>query len=71
VGRDFLMARNGEHMQSLMRQVLNDADLARELSSHGRETILNRHTCGHRVEQLLSIYEAVRPVSVGVAVGTN
>lgn len=69
VGRDFLMARNGEQMSSLMRQLLNDADLSRELSSHARETILNRHTCAHRVKQLLAIYETVRPARVEAAAG--
>ena len=31
--------------------------LAREIAEHGRQTILARHTCGHRVEELLGIFE--------------
>ena len=55
-GRDYLVARNGAEMQSLLREVLSDAALGRELAQHGRETILARHTCAHRVDELLSIH---------------
>jgi spore maturation protein CgeB len=55
VGRDFLMARNRREMVSCIRAVLYDRDLADELSAHGRQTILNRHTCGHRIDELMQI----------------
>jgi spore maturation protein CgeB len=71
VGGDFLMARNGEHMASLLKQILYDADFARELSSHGRNTVLKRHTCAHRVDQLLNIYKAIQPAKMEAAVGVN
>src|SRR6185312_6200363 len=67
VGGDFLMARNGEHMASLLKQILYDADFARELSSHGRNTVLKRHTCAHRVDQLLNIYKAIQPAKMEAA----
>jgi spore maturation protein CgeB len=38
--------------------------MARELAGHGRQTILSRHTCAHRVDELLAIYaelEGARP----------
>jgi spore maturation protein CgeB len=54
-GKDYLVARTGEEMAELMRAVLVDASLARELAQHGRRTILERHTCGHRVDELLAI----------------
>ena len=54
-GRDFLVARNGDEMVRNLQAVLTDASLARALSSHGRQTILARHTCSHRVDQLLEI----------------
>lgn len=62
VGRDFLMARNGQEMEGQLRDVIHDRDLAKELASSGLETIRSRHTCAHRVDQLLSIYEDMRPV---------
>lgn len=54
-GKDFLMARNGAEMREHLRAVLNDAELARSLSEHGRRTILARHSCAHRVDELLAI----------------
>jgi spore maturation protein CgeB len=58
-GRDFLVAENGSHMQEHLRNVLSDPAAAAELARHGRETILARHTCAHRVEQLLGIYASL------------
>lgn len=54
-GSDFLIAQNGEDMTCLLRQVLSDADLSAALIASGLETIRNRHTCRHRVDELLSI----------------
>jgi hypothetical protein len=39
--------------------VLSDPELAASLSRHGLRTILSRHTCGHRVDELLSIAEEI------------
>jgi spore maturation protein CgeB len=55
VGQDLLMARDGAEMQRLLRAVLHDADLARWLAVSGQETIRRRHTCAHRVDELLRI----------------
>ena len=63
VGKDFLMARNQREMASCLRAVLCDRDLADELSSHGRQTILSRHTCGHRVDELLHIHAQLQAPS--------
>ena len=60
-GRDYLVARNGEEMKRHLRSVLNDPDLARELAEHGRRTILERHTCSHRVDELLEIARDLGP----------
>ena len=54
-GEDFLVARDGDEMTAHLRAVLNDPALADRLSRHGRETILARHTCTHRVDELLGI----------------
>ena len=54
-GSDYLVAHNGNEMRDLMRSVLEDASLARDLAQHGRRTILERHTCAHRVDELLAI----------------
>ncbi|HEX2547602.1 MAG TPA: glycosyltransferase [Ramlibacter sp.] len=55
-GADFLVARNGAEMREQLRAVLDDAEVAASLAEHGRQTILARHTCAHRVDELLGIY---------------
>jgi spore maturation protein CgeB len=59
-GQDFLMAQNGKEMQAHLYNVLNDEALARSLCESGLETIRQRHTCGHRVDELLGIYKEVK-----------
>lgn len=61
-GSDYLAVSNGAQMRKALRAVLADTDLAAALSRHGRETILRRHTCAHRVDELLSI---ARELGVG------
>jgi spore maturation protein CgeB len=55
VGRDFLFAADGNEMTKLLRDVINDRDLAGSLIASGIETIKARHTCRHRVDELFSI----------------
>jgi spore maturation protein CgeB len=54
-GRDYLVAGSGAEMTAHLREVLAEGELARSLSEHGLATILARHTCGHRVDELLGI----------------
>ncbi|MDX1654403.1 MAG: glycosyltransferase [Candidatus Competibacteraceae bacterium] len=54
-GQDFLVARNGQEMIGHLERVLNSPQLAHQLAAHGRRTILDRHTCIHRVDELLDI----------------
>ena len=54
-GEDYLVAQTGEEMQEHLRAILSDPDLAQRLAHRGRETILARHTCAHRVAELLKI----------------
>src|SRR5579875_1389186 len=61
IGRDFLMAQNGQQMEQHLRDVLTDESLAQNLAQSGLETIRARHTCAHRVNELLAIYDAIRP----------
>lgn len=64
VGRDLLIARNGAEMQRHLEDVLNDSALAASLSLSGLQTIRARHTCAHRVNELFSIYDAMKPASM-------
>lgn len=54
-GRDYLMARSGAEMKRHLYEILNDESLAQSLADHGQRRIRERHTCAHRVEELLSI----------------
>lgn len=54
-GEDFLFARDGAEMQAHLRAILQEPALAASLARSGRETILARHTCRHRVDELLAI----------------
>ncbi|MEW5860180.1 MAG: glycosyltransferase [Cyanobacteriota bacterium] len=55
-GKDFLIASNGDQMKRHLSNLLQDEDMAQELAHHGRQTILQKHTCTHRVDELLEIY---------------
>jgi len=59
-GRDYLVARTGAEMTARLRDVLNDRELAASLARHGRATILARHTCAHRVDELFAILAELR-----------
>ena len=54
-GADFLVAADGQEMTRHLRDLLHDPALTGELSRHGLETIRERHTCAHRVQELMEI----------------
>lgn len=54
-GHDFLVATSGAEMRRLLHDVLHDAALAAALRDAGRRAVLARHTCAHRVDELLAI----------------
>jgi spore maturation protein CgeB len=60
---DFLRAENGEQMTARLRQLQHDPQLTASLSAQGLETIRSRHTCGHRVDELLTILAARQAAS--------
>lgn len=55
VGEDFLLARDGADMRKHLRTLLHEPDYATALAAQGRRTVLARHSCSHRVEELLAI----------------
>jgi len=54
-GKDFLIARNGVEMTQMIHQVLSEPMFAEELAINGLATIRQRHTCAHRVDELLEV----------------
>ncbi|WP_210530323.1 CgeB family protein [Rubellimicrobium arenae] len=57
---DFLWARDGEEMRAHLRTLVNDPAARAEQARRGLETIQARHTCRHRVDELLSVLDQLR-----------
>lgn len=55
IGEHFLMAKNERQMREFIRLILNERQFALNLAESGRKCVLERHTCAHRVDQLLRI----------------
>ncbi len=54
-GEDFLVAQDGMAVERHARMLVNDPDHAAALASRGLATVLARHTCAHRAQELLTI----------------
>jgi spore maturation protein CgeB len=59
VGEDLLFAENGKEMTSRLDAVLSGSNLARGLVQKGLQTIRDRHTCAHRVDELFNIVDSL------------
>ena len=57
---DFLMARSGEEMTRHLRALSHDPALRASLAANGWETVSTRHSCAHRVDELLGIVRELR-----------
>ena len=51
-------------MTRALRDLKGDAELRASLVRNGIETILQRHTCAHRVDELMAIAEGLRMSSL-------
>jgi spore maturation protein CgeB len=58
-GEDYLVARSGEEMRELIAFLLARPEAAAAMAARARSAILARHTCAHRVDELLEICEAL------------
>ncbi|MBA3325963.1 MAG: glycosyltransferase [Rhodobacteraceae bacterium] len=56
-GEDFLFAADGAQMQDALARLLADPGHAAALAASGRQTVLARHTCAHRVDELFTILD--------------
>ncbi len=54
-GRDYLVAEDGEQMEHHLTVLAREPALRAELAASGLATILAKHTCAHRVDELLAI----------------
>ncbi len=60
-GQDYLVARDGAEMTRHLEAIRDDADLRSSLIASGLETIRARHSCAHRVDELLGILASLAP----------
>ena len=60
-GQDYLVARTGAEMEHHLRAVNHDPALRDAMVASGLETIRARHTCAHRVDELLAIVRSISP----------
>ena len=58
-GVDFMTGRDGAEMKAHMRALSADAALAAKVAQSGLQRVLERHTCGHRADELLAISEGL------------
>ncbi|PTQ07834.1 glycosyltransferase [Sphingomonas oleivorans] len=56
-GRDYLPARDGAEMRRHLEALRDDPALRASLAESGLQTILARHTCAHRADELLAIID--------------
>jgi spore maturation protein CgeB len=59
-GRDYLVAKDSDSMDHHLRALAHDPALRASLAASGLETIRSRHTCAHRVSELLRIVAQLR-----------
>lgn len=52
---DYLLAADGDEMRRHLASLRADPELAASLAEHGRATVMSRHSCAHRVDELLAI----------------
>ncbi len=66
-GQDYLVARDCAEMREAMQAIVEFPEFAEQLRQSGLETIRSRHTCAHRVDELLAIEAELRGEKLEVA----
>jgi spore maturation protein CgeB len=59
-GQDYLVAPSPEAMRTHLRALANDGTLREAVAASGLDTVRRRHTCVHRVDELMGIVREVR-----------
>jgi len=58
-GDDYICVDDGQKMEAEIRFLLRDESARKQIAANGLDTIRKRHTCAHRAEQLMQIYEGI------------
>jgi spore maturation protein CgeB len=56
-GQDYVCVSDGKAMRAELENLLRDSLARTQIGRNGLQTIQARHTCAHRAEQLIDIYE--------------
>jgi spore maturation protein CgeB len=64
VGQDFLMVENHDSACAALRDLKADPELRAALAESGWHTIRTRHTCSHRVDQLMGILRVLEDAAL-------
>ena len=59
-GEDYIAVDSPDGMMKALRAIVEDGDLRRDLATHALNTIQSRHTCAHRVDELMTIAASIR-----------
>lgn len=59
-GTDFVYANNKSEMLQQLERLLSHPEQAQQQAEAGYETIVQRHTCKHRVEELMRVVEVLK-----------
>lgn len=57
--KDYVIANNSDEMERMLERVLHDEKFGQSLAENGLKTILERHTCLHRCNELLNICKTI------------
>ena len=69
-GEDYLVAHDTAEMRAHLRLLLREPDVAEAQAVRGWRTIQHRHTCAHRVDELLAICDELGLRTPSVAAST-
>lgn len=50
-------------MEKIIRTLINDREYAQEIALNGYETVMQKHTCVHRVNELFKIMSELNGVN--------
>lgn len=59
-GEDYLVARDGAEMTKHLRALRSGPSIGRALAAHGLNTVLTRHTCAHRANEICAIVKGMQ-----------
>ena len=70
-GIDFGLAHDADEMVGWLRVLLDHPEMARWMARHGQRTVERRHTCSHRVDELLQLSARLPELQPGPGLAPN